>query len=58
MKWEVQFRASEQPEEWAPLRKQGGNSLTFPTPEQAIQRLTEFVKVQPHVPARVVPLYG
>ncbi len=58
MKWAVEFRASEQPEEWCPLRKPGGNSLTFPAQDVAEQRMIEFVKLQPHVPARVVPIYA
>lgn len=58
MKWAVEFRASEQPEEWAPLRKPGGNSLTFDEQALAEQRRKDFVKLQPHVPARVVPIYA
>ena len=58
MRWQVEFRASEQPEEWAPLRKEGGSTLKFEAQDQAEHRAAQFAQVQPHVPVRVVPIYG
>lgn len=58
MPWEIQIRASEDPEEWVPLRKPGGSTLKVETGDQAQDIARKQQQQQPHIPVRVVPIYG
>lgn len=58
MPFELHIRASEDPEEWAPVKKPGGSTLRFTAAEDAQAKALALLKVQPHVPVRVVPIYG